>query len=167
MDFALVVANGVIFKETPEHPPITAGVRFVRALEGFYKLALSLPPYDVQTSKRTLVTERLREEALLAPYVFWGTDYEKHQYLLQPNVVTLFVSSNPLDCAAMMRRGVPSLLFAHPSYMREEFRPDTRREVRAWDAIEEESKQQAFLRAQEERDDSLEFIDTLVDDDVL
>lgn len=158
MDFALIVANGVVFRDTPEHPPITSGIRLVRALNTHYKISLSLPAYKVETSKRVLVSERLREEGLFAPYVFWGEDFTVHRHLLQPNVVSLFVSANPAECAEQMRRGLPTLLFAHPSYAREEFRPDARRETRAWDAIEEESKQQALLRAQEEYDESLEYL---------
>lgn len=162
MDFALIVANGVLFRPTLPHSPIPAGIRLAHALESHYKLSFALPSYSTEGSQQ-LVQDRITEESLFASYVFWGIDFDKHIFLLQPNVVSLFVSASPIECAEMMHKGFTSLLFAHPSYMRPEFRPDHKAEPRPWDAIEQESRAQALLRAQEERDESMEFINALED----
>lgn len=45
------------------------------------------------------------------------------------------VTSDPALVTKLLKVGITSLLFAHPSYMKEEFRPDGRQGVKSWSDI--------------------------------
>jgi hypothetical protein len=57
-----------------------------------------------------------------------------------------YLDTDPATCAAMLAKGVPTLLVAVPSVMRPEWRSP--RSVRGWDAITSEIDEQALRRAE-------------------
>lgn len=64
--------------------------------------------------------------------------------------VDLYIDGDPGVIAEAMRRGIPSLLFSSPQYVRPEFRPDAPKGVRAWDElIGERNRQQAMIAVDE------------------
>lgn len=65
--------------------------------------------------------------------------------------VGLLVTSSPPAAAASMRMGVPALLFASPTYLRPEFRPDHDRTPRPWDEIQEEVDAQEEMHKRDAR----------------
>ena len=65
--------------------------------------------------------------------------------------VDLFITNDPGLWAFAFDLGIPSAMFAVPSYTRVEFRPDAPKKVRAWGEIEEAIKQQNILRTQDAR----------------
>lgn len=54
----------------------------------------------------------------------------------------LAITSDPDLCSKLLEVGITTLLFAHPSYLREEFRPDSRQGVKSWSRIVEELEYQ-------------------------
>lgn len=60
--------------------------------------------------------------------------------------IDLYVDGDPGVVAEAMRRGIPSLLFSTPQYIRPEFRPDAPKKIRRWDdLIAERNRQQAMI----------------------
>lgn len=59
--------------------------------------------------------------------------------------VDLLVDPSPERCAKGLQKGITSLLFLHPQYLRPEFRPDSHKPIRAWSQIEAEIEQQALI----------------------
>ena len=65
--------------------------------------------------------------------------------------IDLFITNSPTTWAFAFDLGIPSIMFAVPSYTRPEFRPDAPKRVRAWDSIEEAIDKQNALRTQDAR----------------
>lgn len=80
-------------------------------------------------------------------------DLKKRQIKLarSKGPVDLFITNDPELWAFAFDMGIPSAMFAVPSYTRVEFRPDAPKKVRAWNEIEEAIKQQNILRTQDAR----------------
>lgn len=69
--------------------------------------------------------------------------------------VHLVIDADPVVIGHVMREGTVGLLFAHPVYMRPEFRPDSARGARAWQDIADEVEHQNLLKATDVRLDVL------------
>jgi hypothetical protein len=65
--------------------------------------------------------------------------------------IDLFITNNPKLWAYAFNMGIPSVMFAVPSYTRVEFRPDAPKRIRSWDAIEESINKQNELRTKDAR----------------
>lgn len=65
--------------------------------------------------------------------------------------IDLFITNNPSLWAFAFDHGIPSVMFAVPSYTRIEFRPDAPKRVRAWNDIEEAIDKQNALRTNDKR----------------
>lgn len=65
--------------------------------------------------------------------------------------IDLFITNNPKWWAFAFEQGIPSMMFAVPSYTRPEFRPDAPKRVRAWNEIEEAIAKQNELRTKDAR----------------
>jgi len=65
--------------------------------------------------------------------------------------VDLFITNNPTTWAYAFEQGIPSVMFAVPSYTRPEFRPDAPKKVRAWGDIEAAIEKQNSLKTNDAR----------------
>jgi hypothetical protein len=65
--------------------------------------------------------------------------------------IDLFITNNPKLWAYAFNMGIPSVMFAVPSYTRVEFRPDAPKRIRSWDDIEESINKQNELRTKDAR----------------
>jgi hypothetical protein len=65
--------------------------------------------------------------------------------------IDLFITNNPKLWAYAFNMGIPSVMFAVPSYTRVEFRPDAPKRIRSWDNIEESINKQNELRTKDAR----------------
>jgi hypothetical protein len=63
----------------------------------------------------------------------------------------LLISADPYVVKEAVKKGVPSLLFAHPTYARPEWRPEHSPGMRAWAEIEEEQTENLVKLALDER----------------
>lgn len=66
--------------------------------------------------------------------------------------IELLIDSNPSVVRMALRQGVIGVLFASPSYLRPEFRPDAKQSVRPWAEMEEEIREQRTMKATDPRD---------------
>ena len=65
--------------------------------------------------------------------------------------IDLFITNNPTTWAFAFEQGIPSVMFAVPSYTRPEFRPDAPKKVRSWNDIESAIEKQNAMRTQDAR----------------
>ena len=65
--------------------------------------------------------------------------------------IGLFIDSSSEVVAKAFSMGITSMLFAHPSYMRPEHRPDVEHSPRSWDSIERDAIRQRELMATDRR----------------
>lgn len=49
--------------------------------------------------------------------------------------VSWFIDSDPVAIQMVFLEGVPTMLLSHPRYIRPDFRPDAKREVRPWGSL--------------------------------
>lgn len=69
--------------------------------------------------------------------------------------LSLVVESVGSQAAEMLYFGVPTMLMAHPMYMRPEYRPNMSREVRPWQDLENEASHQRMIASFDERFDDV------------
>jgi hypothetical protein len=65
--------------------------------------------------------------------------------------IDLFITNNPKIWTYAFNMGIPSVMFAVPSYTRVEFRPDAPKSVRSWNDIEDAINKQNELRTKDAR----------------
>lgn len=73
-------------------------------------------------------------------------------------VVHFYVDANPSYVAEGLRRGMTSILFNSPDYVRPEYQPDSKKSVRPWDEIVAERNRQQALKAADVRLKNKDFM---------
>lgn len=148
----VVEIDGVI--QGKNYEPIATGVMMVGSLSGWNQI--------------TFLTEGTEEELIQWLNVNKIVDFDRifdssvrlegeDLALRQINVsrsrgpIDLFITNNPKHWAYAFDMGIPSIMFAVPSYTRTEFRPDAPKRVRSWDQIEEAVSKQNELRTKDAR----------------
>jgi hypothetical protein len=101
------------------------------------------------------------DDLIDSSFALEGEDLKKRQFTVSRSraPIEMYVDSDPTMCAWVFEtQNVPSVLFAHPAYLRVENRPDAPRKVRKWSDIEDSITRVNIARsidAQKPRD--LEF----------
>jgi len=148
----VVEIDGVIQGKNQE--PVPTGVLMVGSLSSWNQL--------------TFLTESTENELILWLNINKVVDFDRiidssvhlegeNLVKRQLNVVRsrgpidLFITNNPSHWAHAFEAGIPSVMFAVPSYTRTEFRPDAPKRVRSWDEIEEAISKQNELRTKDAR----------------
>lgn len=81
------------------------------------------------------------------PFMTDNPEFRQVEYCRGMGPVEAVITSNPVLIKQLLEVGVTSIAFLHPSYIKEEFRPDSRIGVRSWADIENEIvKQQDAIR---------------------
>ena len=81
------------------------------------------------------------------PFMTDNPEFRQVEYCRGMGPVEAVITSNPVLIKQLLEVGVTSIAFLHPSYIKEEFRPDSRTGVRSWADIENEIiKQQDAIR---------------------
>jgi hypothetical protein len=82
-----------------------------------------------------------------------GESLEERQitFARSRGAIDLFITGDPHLWAYAFDLGIAAVMFAQPSYLRPEFRPDAPRKVRAWSEIEEAVEKQNELRTTDRR----------------
>lgn len=65
--------------------------------------------------------------------------------------LSLMVESDPSVAEMLLVKGIPTLLYLHPSYMRPEHRPDYEEEITPWGSLLDEVKRQRTMRSMDTR----------------
>lgn len=108
--------------------PIRQGISLYRSLRSHGEVVLHTE--DDLDKVRTWLGVHLPGER---PALFDGPKLDIVRRVRLRNYDLLFyVDASPAACAAVMRRGVPALLFAVPEYSRPEFRPDAPQRQPEW-----------------------------------
>ncbi len=69
-------------------------------------------------------------------------EWRQFEYARSKGHIDLVVTPNPELAKKLLEVGCTSLLFLHPRYLKEEFRPDSRKGVRSWGNIVSELQSQ-------------------------
>jgi hypothetical protein len=81
------------------------------------------------------------------PFMTDNPEFRQVEYCRGMGPIEAVITSNPVLIKQLLEVGVTSIAFLHPSYIKEEFRPDSRTGVRSWADIENEIiKQQDAIR---------------------
>jgi len=145
MATAFVALDGVLRTEVGD--PIAEGVKLFRILAQHYRVIIASDQSPKQTD------HWLRSNLIVGygdiyddRYFFEGQDLRNRQLAIAQaqGRVDLFVDPDADRCAYALSKGIPTMLFASPKFVR------TSREVRPWkDLADEVDNQRAALMAAE------------------
>lgn len=65
-------------------------------------------------------------------------EFRQVEYCRGMGPIEAVITSNPKLINELLKVGVTSIAFLHPSYIKEEFRPDSRSGIKTWASIEDE-----------------------------
>lgn len=148
----LVELEGVL-KDSKESP-IIQGVLLVAQLAAYNQITVMSDMTGPAAAQWLDVNKVVDYDGLLDNSVgLVGENLAQRQINLARSrgSIGLFITHNPTNWAYAFDQGIPSIMFAVPSYTRPEFRPDAPKKVRAWSDIEEAVKKQTELRTQDMR----------------
>jgi hypothetical protein len=148
----LVELDGVIRGKNSD--PIAPGIIMVGSLSGWNQLTFMSDTSEPETlawlnGNKVVDFDRIIDNAV----------YLNDEDLCERQIkvarsrgsIDLFITNNPKNWAFAFDLGIPSVMFAVPSYTRPEFRPDAPKRVRAWNDIEDAITKQNELRTQDAR----------------
>lgn len=152
--YALMAIEGVLGRSGERMPgaPIAEGMKLYTALKRLHKIALVTSLPDLTMIEHWLLRNDVRDHVTvmgLTPRHASVAELRSQQLTELRSLgypIDLVVDSSPAVIAEVMRLGVTGLLFASPAFARPEFRPDARREIREWGAIEAEMESQRKAR---------------------
>lgn len=148
----LVDIDGVL--KGQDDQPIAAGIIMVGTLSVYNELTfMSTEPEE--SLRRWLDANKVVDYDRIIDNSFNLVDEElavrQIKVARSKGPVDLFITNNPSLWAIAFDMGIPSVMFAVPSYTRYEFRPDAPKEKRKWNDIEDAVKKQNELRTQDAR----------------
>lgn len=140
----------------PASTPVRHGIRLLAALSGSYKAVLATDEANAEHVEHWLKQQGLSDfygillvrrpvEAELDHTALRMAQFDFVRSL--GFSLDMVIDSDPGVVRQVMMRGGVGLLFAHPQYLRPEFRPDSERGLKAWNEIEQEVEQQALLKS--------------------
>lgn len=148
----LIACEGVL--RTPVGAPIQEGITLYRAMCAVSRVVLCLdtplPNVDRWLRDRGLTQH---DHAMDSSVGYAGVDLRMRQIDIERvnGNIDLLIEPNPDRAATALQKGVTTLLFLPPKYMRPEFRPDLGRRVKPWAVIAAELEAQKEI----ERDSRL------------
>ena len=145
----LVFLDGVMRKDIGS--PITQGVALFRSLQGQRRTV-------ILCDKKEDVEVWLRQNNImkvddLVSYEDAKTESEVElvEYCRSRGYIDCVVTADPEVATELLERGIISLLFVHPKYIRPEFRPDSRRGIKSWEDLQTELEKQEELYREDPR----------------
>lgn len=148
----LVDIDGVL--RGPKDEPISSGIIMVGTLSVYNKLTFMSSLTEAQINQWLDINKVVDYDVLLGSNVsLSGEDLAERQIQVARSKgrIDLFITNNPNTWAYAFNQGIPSIMFAVPSYTRPEFRPDAPKKVRAWNEIERSIEEQNKLITQDAR----------------
>ena len=148
----VVELDGVLRGSNDE--PIGTGVIMTGTLSVYNKLTLLSSSLEKET-KYWLDVNKIVDFDLIVDSSIALPDEPLAQRQLNVcrsrGAVDLFITNNPTTWAFAFEQGIPSVMFAVPSYTRPEFRPDAPKRVRTWGDIEAAIEKQNSLKTNDAR----------------
>lgn len=147
----LLYLDGVM--RDPNNKPIVTGLTL------FYNLnqgnAVTIASPDSEKTDTWLKNHKINKVDFLIDYKIPAIgdfpEWRQFEYARSKGHIDLVVTPNPELAKKLLEVGCTSLLFLHPSYLKEEFRPDSRKGVRSWSSIVEELQNQQDKFAEDPR----------------
>lgn len=152
----VIELEGVLCKGAPPNgAPVWAGMQTYHALATQFRVVVDSDHDDITDiehwlkvnglSRHTLTLLREPEDGLLSPAELRLAHLE--EWRAHGFDISLWVTSSPVVAARLMEAGVTVLVFAHPKFLRPEYRPDHEASgPKPWDEIEDEVTKQLELR---------------------
>ena len=78
-------------------------------------------------------------------------EFRQVEWVRSQGPVDYVVTSDPVLTNKLLQVGVTTLVFMNPIYIKEEFRPDSRKGVRSWQEIADEIARQQDNYSEDER----------------
>lgn len=145
----LVFLDGVMRRDFGT--PIVQGVALYRSLQAQRRtvvLCEKKPEAEVWLSQNNIVQiddlYSYEDHKVL-------TDLELVESCRSRGSIDVVVTSDPELAKELLERGITSMLFLSPKYIRPEFRPDSRKGVKSWAALQEEIDRQQELYREDPR----------------
>lgn len=142
----LVALDGVL--RTPTGAPIPEGISLYAMLCQGFRVTLCLDG-PLSQHERWLLNNgfTMHDDVMDDSLAMAGMDLRDRQVDVARNLgsVEMHVDPSPERVARSFQKGIVSLLFLKPAYLRPEFRPDLAKPLRPWAAIAEEIDAQAEL----------------------
>lgn len=153
----VVMSVDGILRNPNDSAPIMSGVLLYHSLVKSHRVNLVF-----DTAAREKVQHWLRINNLTehAGEIYWELDdpediVERRELQIAriraQGSLSLMVESNPAVAEMLLVKGIPTLLYMHPSYMRPEHRPDYQEEITPWGSLLEEVKRQRTMRSMDTR----------------
>lgn len=148
----LVELDGVM--KDSKGSPIIQGVLLVAQLAAYNQITVMTDMSQAEAVQWLDVNKVVDYDGLLdssATLVGENLSHRQINLARSRGSIGLFITHNPSNWAYAFDQGIPSIMFAVPSYTRPEFRPDAPKRVRAWNEIEEAVKKQNELLTKDMR----------------
>lgn len=139
----LVYMDGVLRDSSKR--PISQGIALYRSLKT--KTTAVIACADSKDADRWLRENKLRDlDSLIdlnIPALGDDPEFRQFEYARAKGRVDLVITSNPELAKKLLAVGMTTIMFLHPHYLKEEFRPDSRKGIQSWaDIVSELEKQQ-------------------------
>jgi hypothetical protein len=140
----------------PASLPVRPGIRLLEALGEHYKVVLATDEANPDFVEHWLKQQGLTDfYGVLVNRLKTEVDLDHTQLRCAQFArmrgsgfqVDFVVDTDPAVITHVMQQGFVGMLFAHPQYLRPEFRPDSERGQKTWAEIEAEQEHQAVLRS--------------------
>lgn len=158
----VIAVEGVL--RSPTGQPLPEGVLLYNAFAPIVRVVLVLDDLDQDEAVHWLRTEGLKSHAelVLTDPRYQEAELRRHQLerARARSAVDLLIDPSPLNVAEALKLGISGLLFSQPRYLRPEFRPDVKGDIRRWDEVEAEVARQRDLHAADKRASEPEVVVT-------
>ena len=148
----LIFLDGVLRDES-KHGAIYEGLALFRLFKDATKVVV-LAKNQADAERWCKQNNILKVDEIVdydIPAIGTDPDFRLVEYCRARGGLQLVITSDPRLAAKLLEIGVHTLLFLHPSYMRHEFRPDSRQGVKPWADIHEEINRQKEMMVGDER----------------
>ena len=138
-----------VMRDTITNAPIPQGMSLYRMIKEKQRVLLLCD--DKTRADRWLREHKLSLfDDLVDKSIAIGSDFpelRQVEHCRGLGSIEYVITSDPELAAKLLEIGISSLMFLHPVYLTEKFRPDSKRGAKAWSEIREEivKQQEAFL----------------------
>ncbi|CAB4174852.1 hypothetical protein UFOVP965_86 [uncultured Caudovirales phage] len=142
----LMFIEGVL--RTSSHTPIYQGLGLYRLLADNNRVVLLSENKDrddvwLRQHKINKIDDLIGRDI---PFITDNPELRQVEYCRSQGPVEAVITSNPVLVKELLEIGITTIAFLHPSYIKEEFRPDSRKGMKPWADITAEiaTQQDAF-----------------------
>ena len=129
--------------------PVTQGISLYRTLKEKGRVLIlckdkAKDEIWLRQNKINLIDDLIGEDV---PLVTDNLEWRQVEYCRSQWTIDMVVTSDPEMVKRLLEAGITSLMFLHPTYISEKFRPDSRQGVKPWADITAEiiKQQESFV----------------------